>query len=76
MIATTIGTAAQPIGVAIGYVFPSFFVTVDDNLPENISEARHDVYESLFWQAIIGTALTLISVVLFRDKPPTPPTKA
>lgn len=36
VIATTIGMAAQPIGVAIGYVFPSFFVTIDDNLPENV----------------------------------------
>ena len=36
VIATTIGTAAQPIGVAIGYVFPSFFVTVADSDPANV----------------------------------------
>ncbi len=37
VIATTIGMAAQPIGVAIGYVVPSIFVTIDDNLPENVN---------------------------------------
>lgn len=76
VIATTIGMAAMPIGVAIGYVFPSFFVTTDDSLPQNVSQARHDVYLSLLWQAIIGTGVMLISALLFREKPVTPPTKA
>ena len=40
VIAVTIGTAFQPVGVAIGYVIPSFFVTEEDSLPEYKEQAR------------------------------------
>lgn len=30
MIATTLGTAAMPLGAAIGFVLPTFFVTPED----------------------------------------------
>ena len=36
VIAVTVGTAFQPIGVAIGYVLPAFFVTEADTYPENV----------------------------------------
>jgi hypothetical protein len=75
VIATTIGTAAQPLGVAIGYIFPSFFVSARDSDPEFVDEARHAVYLSLLWQAIIGTVFTLFGCIFFREKPATPPSR-
>lgn len=72
----TIATASQPLGVAIGYVFPSFFVGADDALPENKEQARHDVYLSLVWQAVMGSIMTLVAFILFKEKPPTPPSRS
>jgi hypothetical protein len=48
-------------------------VTVDDSLPEYRDQARHDVYLSLLWQAIIGTVFTVFALIFFREKPLTPP---
>jgi hypothetical protein len=43
MIATTVGAACQPLGVAIGFVFPTFFVTpADETGPKDT--ARHNVF--------------------------------
>ena len=51
MIATTIATACDPLGVAIGFIFPLLFVTADDAEPgeENVANAREHIYQSLFW---------------------------
>ena len=49
VIAVTVGTAFQPLGAAVGYVFPTFFVTTDDIEPVNRDQARHDIYLSLFY---------------------------
>ena len=51
VIATTIATAAQPLGVAIGFVFPSIFVknTDADPGPENVDNARHHLFQSQLW---------------------------
>lgn len=35
VIAITIASSFQPIGVAVGYVLPAFYVTQADTLPEN-----------------------------------------
>ena len=40
IVAVTIGSAAQPLGVAIGYVLPSLFVSTQDSQPEFIAQAR------------------------------------
>jgi len=51
VIATTIATAAQPLGVAIGFVFPSIFVKVSDADPgeQNVENARHHIFQSQLW---------------------------
>lgn len=48
VIATTIGTAAQPIGVAIGFVFPSLFVVAADaeDGQQNVDNAKHHIFQS------------------------------
>ena len=78
VIATTIATAAQPLGVAIGFVFPSFFVKAADADPgvENVANARHHIFQSQLWQAIVGLAVLLLLLVCFREKPKTPPSSA
>ena len=78
VIATTIATAAQPIGVAIGFVFPSIFVTVADADPGqiNVDNARHHIYQSQLWQAIVGICVLAFLLVFFREKPKTPPSNS
>ena len=44
VIAVTVATSAMPIGVAIGYVLPSFFVKAETSSPDYVSQARHEVY--------------------------------
>ena len=43
VIATTLAAAAQPLGVAVGYVFPLLFVVKSDADPgqENIDNAQN-----------------------------------
>jgi len=75
VIATTIATAAQPLGVAIGFVFPSLFVTATDadEGASNEDSARHHIFLSQVWQAGIGAFVMLLLIFLFREKPKTPP---
>ena len=46
VIATTIATASQPLGVAIGFAFPTIFVRASDEDPgdENVVNARHHLF--------------------------------
>ena len=41
-----------------------------------MQSARHHIYQSLLWQAIIGAAIWLVSLILLREKPPTPPSSS
>ena len=47
VIATTIASVASPIGGAIGFVLPTFFVVNDDVKPENKESARDHIFYSL-----------------------------
>lgn len=73
MISTTVATISNPLGVAIGFVLPVLFVTDQDNLPENREDAKTNIFYSLLCQALIQTAVTIIIVVFYKEKPPTPP---
>lgn len=64
-LATTIASVINPIGVAIGFIFPPAFVHKPTDLPT-----------MLFYQAILASALSIPVILLFRDKPPTPPSTA
>ena len=57
----------------MGLVWPTFFVKDTDSMPENIEDARLHILRSLQWQAIIGTVVFCFVLVLFREKPETPP---
>ncbi len=54
-------------------MLPAFFVTEADTLPANVDQARTDVFNSLFLQAIIGAVVLVLILLLFREKPPTAP---
>ena len=75
VIATTIATASQPLGVAIGYVFPEIFVTqADSELGDlNVSNARLHIYQSLLWQAVVASVIWILCLIFIKEKPPTPP---
>lgn len=47
VIATTIGAAANPLGVACGFVLPALFVGDEDTQKANIKQARQDIFYSL-----------------------------
>ena len=46
VLATTVATAAQPLGVALGFAFPSIFVRSADESPGdiNVQQARHHIF--------------------------------
>ena len=73
VIATTIGAAANPLGVACGFVLPALFVGDKDTLPENKVHAREDIFYSLLLQAGLTTVVAILVLISFREKPPTPP---
>ena len=76
--AITVICVCQTIGIGIGFAFPSFFVKASDSDPgeQNVENARQHIFQSLLWQAIIGTVVLLFCLVFFREKPPTPPSLA
>jgi len=47
IIATTLATASLPLGAAVGFVVPSFFVSDSDKDPANREQARTDIFNSL-----------------------------
>lgn len=73
MIATTIATIANPLGVAVGFLIPSLFVENDDKDPLNRSRAQDNILNSLICQAALGTVVAILIVIYFKEKPPTPP---
>ena len=59
--------------MAVGFVVPALFVDNEDILVQNKDRARANIFNSLLCQAIIAAVIALLTVVFFRDKPPTPP---
>ena len=51
------------------------FVTKEDSQigDQNVINARHNIRQSLFWQAILATVICVLCVLFIREKPPTPP---
>ena len=45
--ATTVASVANPLGVALGFVFPTFFVTKDTY--DDQKEAQRLIESSLLW---------------------------
>ena len=65
-ISTTVGTMFNPIGVAIGTIVASAFVS-KDSLGQVVG-----MTDWLLFQALFSTIAAVLVVLLFRDRPPTP----
>lgn len=72
MIATTVLSVINILGVGIGFLIPSLFV--EDNVSKE--EGKSQFFNLVFAEAIIATVCTLPVFVFFREKPPTPPSFA
>jgi FLVCR family feline leukemia virus subgroup C receptor-related protein len=57
------------VGVGIGFVFPSIFISSDDKG----QDAKDKIYSMFLWQSIVITLICLPTYFLFRERPPTPP---
>lgn len=67
-VATVIMSLANPIGIAIGSVLPTAYVVGDD--------VGVDMFDLLLVEFIITAVILIIIGLLFRDKPPTPPSNS
>lgn len=47
-----------------------------DDGQTNVDNARHHIFQSQLWQAIVGAVVLLLVLVLLREKPKTPPSAA
>ena len=74
-IATTIGSLASPIGTATGFVFPVLFIYGEEYYkePENVLSGHKHVYNASIFEALLFTSLILCALILFKEKPLTPP---
>jgi len=60
------------VGNAVGAQFPNFFVDND----ASGDKGKQQVYNMLFFMAILGSALVAPTFLLFKNKPKIPPSKA
>jgi MFS family permease len=65
-IAITCGTNFNTIGIAFGFILPTFFV--DSNL-DDMEKARSQIALSLLVQGILGLTIMLLTIFSFQDKP-------
>ena len=72
-LATTLGSLAQPIGCALGFVLPLIFISDDDKYSSD-GQSKFAIY--ILVQSIIITVLGLPIIFCVKDKPKTPPSKS
>ena len=63
---------AGPFGGGFGYAFHFFFISADDE--KNPSLAKDHIFNLCLMSAIIFSAIFLVAMLIFRGKPPLPPT--
>lgn len=66
-----VGSNSNTLGVAIGFLYSTFFVSKEDFY--DTESAKHDIAFSLWIQAVICVALLIVTLLTFQDKPPSPP---
>ena len=64
---------AGPIGVMIGFVFPLFFITTEDETPSEVEKSNFARY--LFVQALVPGVLFLLIFLFWRKSPLLQPTE-
>ena len=69
-IVITLGANFNIIGIAIGFIFPTFFV--DANVTD-VDKSKSEISLTLLIQGIICVFLALLTIFTFQNKPKTPP---
>jgi len=69
-LATTIGSMANPLGTLIGLVLPNLFV---NKHVVNKGHGKSAMVDLILLQAILTTVIAVLFFLVFRERPPTPP---
>jgi len=73
--ATSVGVFGNQLGVALGFVIPAAVVK-DQTLAEDFHIIGTDLFNMFLTVAIITSVLFVLIVFVFKESPPTPPTRA
>ena len=69
VIVTSICITSNTLGIIFGYIFPSFFINIEDDL----NTYKGEMYKYLLWVLVINIVLSLPTVIFFKSKPKNPP---
>ena len=69
--ATTILSIIGPIGIGAGFLIPGLMMGDESKL--TIGEKKDKVYNIMFYEALVFTALNIPTFIWFRKEPKTPP---
>ena len=71
--ASSIGVLMNMFGVAVGFLMGGTMIPSSSDFDCNV---RHGMYRMLISQAVFCTFLALLSLVIIKDAPPTPPSRS
>ncbi|XP_060071647.1 heme transporter FLVCR2-like [Ylistrum balloti] len=70
--ATSLGVFGNQVGVAVGFLIPPLIVRNSDDL----DEIGNDLWAMFIGTAVVTGSLFLLVILVFRERPHTPPSKA
>ena len=73
-LATALGSLALPIGCIFGFAIPAIMIT--DDLADDKLKGKTKFAEYLILQNILTSVCTVPTLLIAREKPPTPPSSA
>ena len=69
--ATTFLSMVGPIGIGVGFLIPG--IAMGDQTKLTLEEKKENVYNIMFYEALIFTVLNLPTLFFFRKQPKSPP---
>ena len=73
-VAVAMGVIMGPLGSGFGYVMHLFFVSSEDYNDDNI--AKEHIFKLCWVSGLIFAGAYVIALLVYREKPPIPPTKS
>ena len=67
-----VGAYANPIGVSVGFFYPSLFIN-DDDISDH-DQAKVYMKNMLILPSAVSSVIMLGVILFYKNKPPTPPT--
>ena len=65
------------MSIFLGSYIPNWYVTQpDEGEAYDIPKLRNDIYEGLFMEAILASSMFTVALLLYRERPKTPPSPA